>query len=85
MDPKAVESITKNIYNRFPEVVGVKPTVRKQPLPDSKKRHCGGADQQNYLLTFKGKARGPGGQNIQRLVRVVASSSGKIVKITTSK
>jgi len=85
MDPKAVESITQHIHSRFPEVAGVKPTVRKQPKPDSKKRPFGGADKQNYLLTFKGKARGPGGQNIQRLVRVVASPSGKIVKITTSK
>lgn len=85
MDPKALDSITKHVHSRFPEVAGVKPTVRKQPKPDSSKRPFSGKDKQNYLLTFKGTARGPGGQNIQRLVRVIASPSGKIVKITTSK
>ena len=84
MDPKALENITKQIHSRFPEVAGKKPTVRKQPQPNSKKRR-GSPDNQNYLLTFKGKAKGPGGQDIQRLVRVVASPSGKIIKITTSK
>lgn len=85
MDPKVLESITKHVYSRFPEVAGIKPTVRKQPKPNSQKRPFAGTDKQNYLLTFKGTASGPGGQNIQRLVRVVASPSGKIVKITTSK
>ena len=85
MDPKTIESITKDIHRRFPEVAGIKPKVRKQPRPKSGQQKLSKPDKQNYLLSFKANAKGPGGQVIPRWVRVVATPRGKIIKITTSK
>ena len=38
-----------------------------------------------FLLTFKANGQGPGGQTIQRIVRVVADAQGKVLKISTSR
>jgi hypothetical protein len=83
MEPKKIESIKTDIYRRFPEVAGIKPKVRKQPVSNSNNPIP--PDQRNYLLTFNTKVKGPNGQVIPRWVRVVATPKGKIVKITTSK
>jgi len=85
MEPKKIESITADILRRFPEVAGVKPKVRKQPLPKSQTGKVIHPDQQNYLLTFTTNVTAPGGQTIPRWVRVVVTPKGKIIKITTSK
>lgn len=84
MESKAVDSISKTIYRRFPEVAGVKPKVRKQPIPGSQTKSSD-EKKHNYLLTYKNNVEGPGGRTITRIVRVVATSSGKIIKTTTSK
>jgi hypothetical protein len=84
MESKAIDSISKSIYRRFPEVDGVKPNVRKQPIPASQKKSSD-EKKTNYLLTYKNNVQGPGGRTITRIVRVVATSSGKIIKTTTSK
>jgi hypothetical protein len=85
MEPKTIESISNQVYRRFPEFTGVKPNVRKQPKPKSEGLSKISPDSENYLLTYKKDAKGPGGQIIPRCVRVVATPKGKIVKITTSK
>ena len=85
METKTLETLTKNIQRRFPEVAGVKPKVRKQPLPKSSPAGKGKEAEDNYLLTFNTVVQGPGGQKIPRWVRVVATPQGKIVKISTSK
>jgi hypothetical protein len=85
MDPKTIETLIKNIHRRFPEVTGIKPKVRKQPIPKSGQTHSNKSGEQNYLLTFQTVVQGPGGQKIPRSIRVVATPQGKIVKISTSK
>ncbi len=85
METKTLERLTQNIHRRFPEMAGVKPKVRKQPLPKSNKATNDKGAEQNYLLTFNAAVQGPGGQKITRWVRVVATPQGKIVKISTSK
>jgi hypothetical protein len=85
MDPKIAESITDQIYKRFPEVDGVKPTIKKQQIPDSQKHKGRGSIKHNYLFTFKRNVKGPGNQKIIRWIRVVATPKGKIVKVSTSK
>ena len=85
METKTLETLTKNIHRRFPEVAGVKPKVRKQPLPKSSPAAKDKGTEDNYLLTFNTVVEGPGGQKIPRWVRVVATPQGKIVKISTSK
>jgi len=85
MESKAVASISKTIYRQFPEVAGVKPKIKKQPIPGASKNKSSNSATHNYLLTFKKNIKGPGGQTIPRMVRVVANPSGKIIKTTTSK
>jgi len=85
VEPEIIEKIKKNIHGRFPEVRGIKPSVRKQPIPKSDQGKPKSNSPQNYLLTFKKEIRGPLGKNISQWVRVVATPKGKIIKITSSK
>jgi hypothetical protein len=81
MDPEIIEEICEKIYRKFPEVKGIKPKVRKQPVPK-------GAPKPKvpvYLVTFNFKANGPGGVKIPRWVRASVTPNGKIKKTTTSK
>ena len=72
MDSKIVEKISGQIYRQFPEVSGARPSVQTQA-------------EDTYLLIFKGTGTAADGKKIQRTVRVVASGSGKIIKVTTSR
>ena len=71
MDRKLIDSISKQIYKKFPEVNGSQPALSERP------------DNQT-LLIFKGSATTADGHTIQRVVRVVADASGKILRTTTS-
>ena len=75
-----IDSIASQIYRQFPEVREARPSVQSQP---GAKGPTGGDNR--YLLTFKGRGQGPGGQTINRIVRVVADARGKVVKISTSR
>jgi hypothetical protein len=73
----AIEKVKREVARQFPEMTGIKPSVRKQ---GSKKNQ----DDQ-YLLTFKGTVELPGGKKMSRIVRVVADERGHVVKMSTSK
>jgi hypothetical protein len=75
MQSHNLRKIEKTIYRQFPEVAGKRPKVTQQKS----------ARSSNYLLTFNGRAEGPGGRIILRTVRVVADDSGKILKVSTSR
>lgn len=81
MDPEIIEEICEKIYRKFPEVKGVKPKVRKQPVPKNMPK----PKEPVYLITFNTKAHGPGGKAIPGWVHVTVSPNGKIKKTTTSK
>jgi hypothetical protein len=81
MDPDIIEEICEKIYRKFPEVAGVKPKVRKQPVPKDAPK----PKEPVYLVTFNTKVRGPGGKTIPRWVRVAVTPGGKIKKTTTSR
>jgi hypothetical protein len=72
MDSKQLSKVCEQIYRRFPEVAGSPPKVQTQP-------------GEQVLLVFHGKSKTADGHTIARTVRVVAGSSGKIVKVTTSR
>jgi hypothetical protein len=76
MDKDSVEKIKKRVYSRFPEMKGARPKVTQSKMA---------ANDQNFILTFNTKAKGPGGRTIPRFVRVVASPKGKIIRISTSR
>lgn len=81
MHPEIIEEISTKIYRKFPEVAGVKPKVRKQPVPKDAPK----PKEPVYLITFNTQVRGPGGKKIPRWVRVAVTPRGKIKKTTTSK
>lgn len=85
MDSKIISKINKDVNKKFPDLADVKPTIRKQSSSGSKGNTEKGNDEENYLITYKFNASGPGGKKIPRWVRVVATSKGKIIKISTSK
>lgn len=72
MNRQALEKICAQVYQKFPEVAGSAPKV--QPYGESQ-----------HLLIFQGKGTTASGHAIQRMVRVVATQDGKVVKITTSR
>jgi hypothetical protein len=72
MESKYIDSVCKQIYKKFPEVSGVEPKITTRP-------------ENQFLLVFKGSGTTADGHTIQRVVRVVVDSSGKILKITTSR
>lgn len=55
------------MYGRFPDLKGGRPQSGAK---------AAGADAR-FLLTFKAKGQSPGGQTIQRIMRVVANPGAK--------
>jgi len=72
MNQQLLANLCSQIYRRFPEVSGSRPKVQSRP-----------GDQ--FLLIFHGSAQAPDGHVLQRTVRVVADSEGKIIKVSTSR
>jgi Tfp pilus assembly protein PilX len=79
MKDKQIKSITSKVSRQFPEVAGTKPKVRHQSGQGSK------SSPSIYLITYQGNSKTADGKSITRIVRVTASESGKIIKISTSR
>jgi hypothetical protein len=75
-----IDAITRQVYRQFPEIRDARPTVQNQP--GAKAAANTGS---RYVLTYKGRGQGPGGQTIPRIVRVVADDRGKVLKVSTSR
>ena len=76
-DKELTRAVSKTVTRKFPEMDGVRPTVKHQK--------GSGGDLAQILLTYKGKVELPGGKSMKRVVRVVADERGHIKKISTSK
>jgi hypothetical protein len=83
MDPKTIQKVSTQVYQQFPEIAGVRPKVRVRPSAGKNASKNGGSE--TYLLTFQGKADIGQGKSLPRLVRVVVTLQGKILKISTSR
>jgi len=81
MDEKLLKSISYQIYRRFPEVEGASPKVSLHSSHHAKS----GSSGISYLITYRGIVRSSNGKSISRIVRVIADSYGKIIKVTTSR
>jgi hypothetical protein len=75
-----IDTIARQVYRQFPEVRDARPSVQNQAVAKDASRAAG-----RYLLTFRGRGQGPGGQSIMRIVRVVADERGKVLKMSTSR
>lgn len=77
MKKSVVDLVSREVARSFPEMAGVRPTVRRQ--------EAGRSAHPQYLLVYKGKAELPGGRWLHRIVRVVVDERGRIVRMSTSK
>ncbi len=72
MDSSALDRVCQSVYRQFPELRGSHPSVKIQP---------GG----KFLITFSGQVKTADGKNLSRTVRVTASETGNILKLSTSR
>jgi hypothetical protein len=79
MNASLIQNISAQVYRQFPEVAGCQPKVSLYPLPKGKEALA------NYLLIYNRQTETSNGKTILRIVRVVATEKGKIVKMTTSR
>lgn len=77
MNREASERVSKKVRKQFPEMKGVKPSIKTQRSPNG--------ESTNFLLTYKGSAELPGGRTMRRVVRVVADEKGRVIRLSTSK
>ena len=77
MDAKTIETISRQIYRRFPEVNGIHPKVQPQTSTSQ--------SSSTYLLIFKGSATTADGKKLPRIVRATVDEHGKILKVSTSR
>jgi hypothetical protein len=75
MDAEILSKVCAQVYSKYPEVNGIRPKVHAQAK-------VGGT---NHLLIFAGNAKSSSGKVLPRVLRVVVSDDGKIIKVTTSK
>ncbi len=80
MDPKLVKSISSQVYRQFPDVAGVQPKIRLQPVPKKAVR----TSDKAYLLTYHARITSPAGKSFPHWVRVISDAQGHILKISTS-
>jgi len=76
MEAKTLQKISTQVYRQFPEMKGIKPKTRKQTGAEAKAI--------TYTLTYQTKVETSDGRLMPRTVRVVATDTGAIIKITTS-
>lgn len=79
MNPQILKGISVQVYKQFPELEGTKPKVQLQTSSKSS------TDQKNYLIIYRGTVKMFDGRSLQRIVRIVATAQGKILKMTTSR
>lgn len=72
MDEKTISTVCQKVYQKFPDVKGIRPKVKSQPGDSS-------------VFIFESKGTTASGKAIGRTVRVTVSASGKITKMSTSR
>ncbi|NLF52486.1 MAG: hypothetical protein GX577_15265 [Leptolinea sp.] len=72
MEKSILTRVCQKVYSRHPEVRNTQPKITEQ-----------GEDK--FLLIFTGTAFGATGKPIPRTIRAVVDSTGKIIKISSSR
>jgi len=71
MDKEIFDQVNQQIYAKFPYLQGIIPDVSQE--------------EDNSLLTYNGQSITANGHPISLIVRVVTNSTGKILKISSSR
>ncbi|HID85136.1 MAG TPA: hypothetical protein EYP54_08575 [Anaerolineales bacterium] len=78
LDEKRLHLINRRVYRDFPEFRGARPIVRRL-------RTAREGQPPRVLLLYRRRVTTADGKRLTRMVRVLATPKGKILKITTSK
>jgi hypothetical protein len=81
MNRELLQAINQEVYRRFPEVKDKRPKIQRQDISASRSI----AKNPTYLLIYQGQVTTANQKILPRVVRVVASEQGKILKISTSR
>jgi len=71
MNEKNLEKVNQQIYFKFPILMGIIPDIKQE--------------EDKSLLIYKGQSVTANGHPISLIVRVVTDSTGKILKISSSR
>ncbi len=74
MKKEAVEKVTHKVVRQFPEMEGIDPAVKSEQSGDDR-----------YLMTYKRAFDLPDGNTMKRIVHVVASEQGDVIRMSTSR
>lgn len=85
MDPKVVQSISQEIYHRFPDLEGRKPRLQAVKPGQTRPAGLSLTSDARYLLVYSGRVATSTGKEMPYNVRVVVDEQGKILKISTSR
>ena len=72
MHEQAKNKVNQSVYRQFPELAGKQPSITSRP-------------DGVFLLSYRGSVTLENGRKLERVVRVVASETGRIKKLTTSR
>lgn len=72
MDERVLANVCKQVYQRFPEVKGVRPKTRVQP-------------NDTTLLIFQANPLTANGHALPTSVRVTVGADGRIIKMSSSR
>lgn len=78
MNSSSIKSISEEVYRRFPEQKGTTPEIQRQ------KSSKPGLNTHNYVLIYRTRVNISSEKSLERIVRVVATEIGQIIKISTS-
>jgi len=81
LQPKTIQAISQQMYQRFPEIAGISPRVQMRPASKA----LSGATEPTYLVIYEKPARTAQGGVINRSVRVIVNQSGQILRVSTSR
>jgi hypothetical protein len=85
MDPKLLQTLSQEIYHRFPELSGRRPRVQAVKPVQNRSTGISTPKDAKYLLVYSGRAATSTGKLMPFIVRVVVNEKGKILKISSSR
>jgi hypothetical protein len=81
MNNNFLTPINKKIYRQFPEFSGIQPSIQRLAPSNKSSQDTHGT----YLLIYRKQVHVENNHTMTRVMRVVVSEQGKIIKVTTSR
>lgn len=85
MEPKVIQSISQEVYRRFPMLAGRRPRVQTYKTSSGRFGRALSPGQPAYLLIYQGQGQTVTNRKIPVIVRVVVDGNGKVLKMSSSR